>query len=253
MPMMDWTGDNVSENFRLYKRKLNLYFEDEGITDKTQQARKVLRTIGDKGLRLLFGSPLSDNDQKDPKKLLQFFDTQIPQTLVNFRIHRMQLMRLVQDADESLDNFITRIRTFAQRCDFTEEEIQERVMELVIAGTPHEEFRKELLPKPKGFALKNMLELGRRYEAIAKGAEQLKQLGLTERRDDDVDAVHQRKFKRKSCDYCGTQHAKKECPAYTSKCKVCGKVGHWAKMCYRKEKLTVILSEKTTLRHFEHI
>ena len=50
MPLMDWSGDDIYENFKLYKQKLALYFEDENITEKPVRARKILRTIGDKGL-----------------------------------------------------------------------------------------------------------------------------------------------------------------------------------------------------------
>ena len=78
IPLMSWSGDQVSENFKLYERKMKLYFDDEGITDKEKQARKVLRSIGDEGLRLLDGSDLSEDDQKDPDKLLKFFKEQLP-------------------------------------------------------------------------------------------------------------------------------------------------------------------------------
>ena len=73
MPLMDWSGDDIYENFKLYKQKLALYFEDENITEKPVRARKILRTIGDKGLRLLLGSTMTDAQQKEPKKLLEFF------------------------------------------------------------------------------------------------------------------------------------------------------------------------------------
>ena len=106
-PLMNWSGDQVFENFKLYERKLGLYFEDEGITDGDKQARKVLRSIGDEGLRLLDGSALSDADQQDPTKLLKFIKEQLPQTSVNFRIHRLQIMRFHMKSDESIDNFVT--------------------------------------------------------------------------------------------------------------------------------------------------
>jgi len=48
--------------------------------------------------------------------------------------------------------------------------LQGRVIELVITSTPHEEFRKELLAKPKGHSLKCLLEYGRKYEAFAESS-----------------------------------------------------------------------------------
>ena len=83
MPMMDWSGDNLSHNYQRYRDKLQLYFEDKEITDKKKQARNILRTIGDNGL--IYGSPLT-NDKKDPEKLFTFFESQLHQTVVNFKI-----------------------------------------------------------------------------------------------------------------------------------------------------------------------
>jgi len=77
--------------------------------------------------------------------LFRFYEEQLPSDCINFRIHRLQLMRFKIKSGESIDNFVTRVRTHALKCDFKEDELQERIIELVIASTPHEEFRKELL------------------------------------------------------------------------------------------------------------
>ena len=92
-PLMNWSGDQVFENFKLYERKLGLYFEDEGITDGEKQARKILRSIGDEGLRLLDGSALSDADQQDPAKLLKFIKdaSKRKKYLLTFMIKRAYL------------------------------------------------------------------------------------------------------------------------------------------------------------------
>ena len=77
IPLMSWDGD-LTENFKLYKHKLQLYFDDENVKDKKSQARKILRSIGDNGLRLLYGSPFSTDDEQDPVKLFTFYDNQFP-------------------------------------------------------------------------------------------------------------------------------------------------------------------------------
>lgn len=231
---MSWSGDQVSENFKLYERKMKLYFDDEGITDKEKQARKVLRSIGDEGLRLLDGSDLSEDDQKDPDKLLKFFKEQLPKNEVNFRIHRLQFMRFHIRQNESIDNFVTRLRTYAAKCDFEEAELHERIIELCIASTPSDDFRKELLTKDKGFKTKDVLELGRKYETLAQGTEQLKQLHIADTpTGEGVEAI--RHNRQRKCTYCGTIHKKRACPAYKSECDVCGRIGHWGAVCRTKK------------------
>ena len=153
IPVMNWSGEDIAENLRLYKDKMNLYLMDENITDNTKKARKILRSIGDDGLRKLYGSSLTEDDKKDPAKLYKFFEEQLSATSVNFRVHRLQLMRFTINPDDSIDSFVTRVRTHRSKCEFTEAELQERIMELVIASNPNEDFRKELLAQNKGYTI----------------------------------------------------------------------------------------------------
>jgi len=60
IPVMNWSGEDTAEDLRLYKEKINLYFLDENIQDKEKQARKILRSIGDIGLKKLYGSSLTE-------------------------------------------------------------------------------------------------------------------------------------------------------------------------------------------------
>lgn len=67
---------------------------------------------------------------------------------VNFRIHRLHLMQYRQKPDENIDDFVTRART--QKCQFTDEELNEHLIELIIVSTPHDALRNDLYSKPKG-------------------------------------------------------------------------------------------------------
>lgn len=51
LPMMNWSDPDLSEAMSLFKQKMNLYMEDEEITDAGKQARKICRGIGDEGLK----------------------------------------------------------------------------------------------------------------------------------------------------------------------------------------------------------
>ena len=85
---------------------------------------------------------------EDKKKLLKIIEDQL-QLSVNFRIHRLSLMQYWQKEGASLHEFIIRKLTLGQHCELTEAELQERIIELVIASTPLEPFRRELLGKDK--------------------------------------------------------------------------------------------------------
>jgi hypothetical protein len=51
-------------------------------------------------------------------------------------------------------------------------------------------------------------------------------------------APRRKKFEQKfSCGKCGTQHEKRNCPAYGKKCRKCNKLNHFQKYCRSKRKV----------------
>ena len=226
-PTMNWEADDAGEALALFRQKMELYFDDEEITDKKIQARKICRSIGDEGLKKLNASGLSEDDKKNPEKLWELFENML-RIKVNFRIHRLQLMQYRQKDDESIDEFVTRARTLARKCEFTNEELEERILELIIASTPYEQLRRDLLSKEKNFPLKDTLALARTYEAYKVGNEQIAKLGQTHTPTSNVDPL------QKTCRQCNRSHPPRRCPAYYSTCNKCGNRGHFAICCNKQ-------------------
>ena len=106
-----------------------------------------------------------DAEKKTADKLWAFFESQL-KISVNFRIHRPNLMQFRQRQDESHDDFVTRARNMANKCQFTEEEPNERLIKLIIVSTPYDCFREELLGKGIGFSINEVLKKGRKFEAF---------------------------------------------------------------------------------------
>ena len=238
IPQMDWSSADLAESLILFKQKMVLFLEDEKITGDEAISRKICRGIGDEGLRRLNASDLTDEQKKKPNSLWSFFENQL-KVEVHFRIHRLHLMQYRQKTDETLDDFITRARTLAHKCQFSEEELSERLIELIIASTPYEGFRKELLGKDKGYPLQNVLKEGRKYEAISAGNDQLHKLDQKQTQINEVS-------RGRKCSNCGTSHKPRQCPAYYDTCHACGKKGHWKSCCrlMRKKRITRDHSQK---------
>ena len=100
--------------------------------------------------------------------------------------------------------------------------MSERILELIIASTPHEEFRRDLIGKEKGYAIAQILKEGRKFEAMMADRDQLQQM------EKGLEDIH---FIRKEIKYqnCGRNHKPRKCPAYNDECRLCGKRGHWEK------------------------
>ena len=175
IPVMDWSCPDLGDAIGLFKQKMTLFLEDENILTAVAQARKICRGIGDEGLRRLNASGLTDDQKKNPVQLWDFSGQQL-KVSVNFRIHRLHLMRYRQKSDETLDDFVTRARTCALKFQFTDQELNERMLELIIASTPYDSFRQDLLGKPIGYTTVETLQEGRKYEAITAGNVQLQQM-----------------------------------------------------------------------------
>ena len=90
----------------------------------------------------------------------------------------MELMTFRQNEHETTDEFVNRARHKGSLCDFGEPELVERIIELIIATTPHELLQKHLLDQDKGYSLDHVLTEARKYEAIAAGKPSLQSLKI---------------------------------------------------------------------------
>ncbi|XP_038046793.1 uncharacterized protein K02A2.6-like [Patiria miniata] len=223
-PEMQWDASDLAEEFKIFRQRIELCLADQDITDQAKQAVKIKIAVGKEGLRKINASSLTEDEQRDPSKLWDLFEKQLKVKL-NFRIHRLELMRYRQKPKEHLDEFVNRCRAKAVECQFTVEELTERVVELVIASTPSESFQKDLLDRPIGYSIDEMLIEGRKYEAIVAGKQSLQSM---ETGGASVNAIWS---KSRACRNCGLSHPPRRCPAYHDTCKACGAKGHWSKCC----------------------
>ena len=132
-----------------------------------------------------------------------------------------------QRSEESVDDFVTRARTQALKYEFEESELEETIIEFMIASTPIEAFQRELLGKAKGYKLADALAEGSRFEAVLAGRQEIQKRTSTPLTI--VDQVGQ------VCGNCGRAHLPRACPAYKDSCKLCGKIGHWKKFCRKRK------------------
>jgi len=232
-PELNWQSHNISEEFKLFKQRMTLTFTDNEVNDKAKQSVKIKLAVGNEGLQRINTSGLSDADQDDPDKLWKLFEDQL-KVKVNYRVHRLEFSQYRQQTNENLDTFVNRCRSKAKDCSFTAPELDERIIELVIASTPFEQFQRRLLEKEKGYTLKEMLEEGRQYEAILAGKLSIDNLGNSAIHA--ITRTHQKQPHK--CKYCGGRHeAKKElCPAKDAECYKCTKRGHFSSVCMSRQR-----------------
>ena len=229
VPGMDWSSNNLAESFKLFQQRIKLYFSIKNI-DTDGQVPIILLAVGEEGLRCYNSWSLTNEQQKQPDTIFTHFLEQLEPS-ENFRISRLKLSQFSQNQNESLDEFINRCKILAQKCDFTDQEMNERIIEQIISSTPIPEYQKELLNEKKGFTIQEAVELGRSYEASLAHMHTLHTMnGQTSQLG--VSTVKQSHGSSK-CKNCGGDHRinKDNCPARNDNCRLCNKRGHWAKFC----------------------
>ena len=226
-PLMNWKAEDQAEAFRIFKQRIELYFNVKSIKDE-KKVPSILLAVGEEGLKRYNSWTLTEEERKQPDVIFKKFQEQLEPSQ-NYRICRLKLSQYVQKPDETLDQFLNRSKLLAQKCEFTQEEQNERLVELIIASTPIPEFQKELLKQPKDYKVEQALTLGRNYEASAAHIKELK----TMHDPTPTTNVSYVSKTSRSCKNCGRSHryGKGHCPASEDSCKSCGKTGHWAKFC----------------------
>ena len=244
---MDWAHKPLAEAFTTFRARMDLYLEDQNVTDAGKQATKIKIALGDEGMRRILTSGLTDAQAKDPKQVYDLIESQLdPSIQVSFRVHRLEFANTRQHAGETTSDFICRLREKAGKCDFPVDELNERLIEQLVLSTPTEDFRKDLLSKPKGFPIADVVSMGRQYEAIAASQATLQGLSRPNASTPlNVDAV--RKSSRSkgnrvtgdtdhTCRNCGKSHKPRQCPAYNDTCDFCNHKGHWKAHCRKRQK-----------------
>ena len=166
----------------------------------------------------------------------------------NTTYERHKFFTLMQKPDETIDQYVTELRTKAKNCEFgdlTESLIRDRI----ICGVPDDNLRERLL-RVQDLNLEAAVRMCRATETTK---ERMKEIKMEEK---EVHAVksknHPKPFKQKhasksfankgypkkmqeQCKRCGGMHGK-DCPAMGQTCTKCGKRDDYARMCFTSKK-----------------
>ena len=73
-PEVNWKADDLPEEFRLFRQRMELCLKDQDITDPAKCAVKIQIAVGKEGLKKINSSSLTADEQLDPAKLWELFD-----------------------------------------------------------------------------------------------------------------------------------------------------------------------------------
>ena len=110
------------------------------------KATYILLWIGAEGGKIFNSFGLSDEEKQKLDVIFDKFATYV-EPKSNFRIAWCQLRGFRQSDDVSVDSFMARCKIQAQKCLFSEAEIEDRLIEQLIIGTREPKVQEALLGK----------------------------------------------------------------------------------------------------------
>ena len=150
---------------------------------------------------------------------------------------RLCFREMNQLPNETLDQFVTRLRQKAQKCEFVDTTaVDEQIRDHVISKCSSHNLRLKLLQKGRGLTLAQLKDIARAMEQSERQArtiegksEEINKVTVETRRDGGRSQF--------TCFSCGREgHKAKDprCPAIGKQCRKCKGTGHFEKVCRSK-------------------
>ncbi len=222
----------------------------------------LIHCLGTEGQRIYNTLPLTaDTYNGSLQALKQFFSPKL-----NVVSERYRFRQRGQAVGESTDHYVAALRELVRTCAFGDME-HEMVRDQIVEKTCMPRIRERLLLEPE-LTLEKSLTIARQIEAAVADAKVIaegeskhvsaiqKQTNVNSRMQKSKQRSKPREDRRikgqQQCYRCGSTHHlanDKSCPAKDCKCRMCGKIGHFSKVCKSSSKSVneVSLPEVTVL------
>ena len=239
---------NVADNWRKWKQRFQLYMEASGSMKKPEKQRVAifLHLIGEDALEIYNTFSLSTAEQKLDVLFQKFEDYCNPRRNITFERHKF--FTCVQEPTESIDQYVTELRTKASTCEFGEL-CESLIRDRIVCGISCNTLREKLLQETD-LSLQKAIDMCRASEfskrqtkSITEESKSVDYVNKNATRDGKFPPKEKNEKDRQkmtksgppnSCKRCGTVHAPRKCPAFGKICQKCKNRNHFASQCLSK-------------------
>lgn len=235
---LSWSEDPAGE-WTSFKERFLTYLEAIGAEDLYSEKRRYAifkMTLGERGLYILNSLPGEFITIKEAIKALDGYF--LPQKNVNYERYKFFISS--QTESETIDEYLTRLRSQAKKCEFGPLS-DGLILARLISGLSDESLRTRLLLE-KNITLDEAIG---KCKAVIASRERNKEISGKEvlyvkPKAPSVETkgkfvASAAKPSIKDCKFCGLSHLAGKCPAYGKLCSRCGKKNHFARKCKQSE------------------
>ena len=154
-PLLDLTDRyTLPQKWRTWKQRWEAYSAISNLTAKPEeyQIGMLISCANDDTLTIVNALPYSNSgDRNKPSEVLKLLE-EFCLAQENVMYERHTFYRRKQEEDESVESFITSIRTLARTCDFTENGVdfsEQMIRDRLVCGIKDDSVRQRLLAKNK--------------------------------------------------------------------------------------------------------
>ncbi|KAL3999170.1 nuclear receptor co-repressor 2 [Sarotherodon galilaeus] len=261
---LDLLQGNLSENWRRFRQRFELYLAATGGASKPPkvQSSLFLHVAGEEAVEVYNTFTFAENgDENKLMKIMEKFE-EYCNPKKNITYERYKFFTCVQ-GDMPISQYITELKLRAKSCEFGQLQ-QSLIRDRVVCGITSDAMRERLL-REDDITLEKVVQLCIAAETTKAQIKQMHEedhnAQVSAHESKDIDAVRHKQTCKKdrqskmkpndkdqastfNCKRCGTKHASRQCPAYGKQCKNCGKMNHFARMC-RSRKVHTVADEAT--------
>ena len=248
-------------------KSFNYYIVAKGITDVLQKQALLLHMAGSEVQDIFetISNPeaivLQEGEDKFSATVRILNNHFIPQTNITYERHLFRQLR--QTDDETVDQFVSRLRRQAGNCGFTD--VDEQIKDQLLDKCKSTLFRRKLLEKGSDVTLQIALDIGRSLQMVDEQIKKMEGMRIQHQKidadgDANVNFVKQNNRNRRllnvsplsrcyRCNKTGHMARDPSCPAKQAMCQKCGKMGHFKVVCHTKK----TQNQMTSFKNNKHV